>query len=401
MKERLICGLDLGTSKLAITSAKIDRAGRLNIIGIDTLKLGTPDLKPSLDYIQKILALLKNRIDLRFPEFIINVSGNFIFPRYSRAAIPLSDRGTKLINRRIVERLNLQARNLGLGLEERLLHEFPQAYTIDTQTRSNNPVGMYGRRLEVETFLISAQLKKIQDIIYSLSQAGCEVKNFVFSGLASGLGVLGQIDRNKGCVLIDIGAGLTEIAIFKDGILRQIQVINFGGNDLTESIAKDLKVPFNLAEEIKLEYAVALSKERDEDEEIIIKKNSGYDSVKRSLVTDAIIPRLNRINKLIKKTIAESNWRQDLSAGVIITGGFSLLDGFIEMLELELGMPVKMGLPRQVTSSQYKSPLFATSIGLVNYAYEAHLNKVSGLNKAKSWIDQLISPLKFVYQEYF
>ncbi|MFH1201353.1 MAG: cell division protein FtsA [Candidatus Omnitrophota bacterium] len=401
MRDKFICGLDLGTNKIAAALAKIDKTKRFSIIALEAQKIDPPGSDVSPGSIQNLLSSIKHKHNVEIEDLIVNLSGGFISSKYSRAAIPLSDRGARIINRRIVNRLSFQARNLCLDLEEGLLHEFPQEYIIDSKARLDNPLGRCARRLEVETLLISTQLKDMQNTTRLVSRAGYEIKDFVFSGLASGWAVCDKEDMVAGCAIIDIGAGLTEIAIFKDSILRAAHIISFGGNDLTNALVEALKIPFSVAEEIKTSYALVLPKDADEEKEIIIKKNSGFNSIKHSQVVKAIGPKIDNLAKNIKKKIASSSFRDKLEKGVIITGGMSLLDGFLEMMELKLEMPVKLGIPKDVEVREFKAPVFSTSVGLVRYGRERYLERVSKLENAASWIDQIIAPLKFVYQEYF
>lgn len=165
----------------------------------------------------------------------LSINGNYINARRSIAAIALSERGMRSITRRDIERLNLQARTLGLELDENLLHEYPQGYSIDKHNMTLNPLSLHGRKLEVDLLLICANTGYIENITKAVEQAGLDVTKVVFSGVSASEAVLSPQEKEKGTILIDMGDALTSVLIFKDGVVRKVNVLSLGERTLLRS----------------------------------------------------------------------------------------------------------------------------------------------------------------------
>ncbi len=407
MRERFIAGLDIGTSKIAASIAKVDKRGNVDLLAIeDSPSRGisrglVTDLAQLSQTIQETMGNLKKRSSAKPDDIYAGIKGMHLTALHSRALIPLLDRGNKVITSLDIRKVNNQARILGLSLEDESIHEFAQSYVIDGNNKVDNPLGLYGHKLEVDLFMITGRVSQIENLIRATSNAGYRIKNFIFSGLAASLVTLEEEEKQKGCCLINIGAGSTEILTFQGGILRNLEIIPLGGYNLSEAIASALKIPLNLAEELKISYGAVAASELEEDEDILVRKSSTYNSVSRRNICEAIEPDANRLIEAIKQKIDQSDYRKYFSSGVVITGGTSLLYGFLEKLESELGLSVKLAKIKQKALPSTKAPIYATTIGLLHCGIQVFLENGSLVNKSKKVSNNLVNRIKEIYHEYF
>jgi len=405
--QKVINVIDIGSSNIIAALARIDRRGRIISLeiaeseskGID--KGLIIDLEKLTDSIQLTIRKLESKSKMKICDVYININSRYVTTRHSYAAIPLVDKTNRIITHTDIDKVNNQARLLGLKLEEKLIHEFSQSYTIDDYNKVRNPLGLYGRKLEVDLYMIVAKISQIDNLVKSVNQAGLEVVDIELSGLADSLALLEAREREYGCVLINIGAGVTEILIFKDDIVREIEILPFGGNDITHAIVSKLKIPFGLAEDLKKSYGLASSKDIEHDREVLIKQDSSYKPIQQKLICELIESELDRLISLIKAKIDSSTYREKMNSGVIITGGSVLLSGFLEKIESELKLPVRFGRVKNVNFASSKMPLYATAVGLVYYGINASINKYSKILGSKGFIFRFLNKVKEIYQEYF
>jgi len=204
-----------------------------------------------------------------------NISGKHITTRHSKAVIPLAARGNKIITASDIHKVNEQARILGSNMEEEIIHAIPFGYSVDSNTAIINPAGLYGHRLEVDMYLVCANLASVQTVTHVVNQAGFDVRGLFLSGLAVSNIVFPEDSRKGTHVLCDIGSDVTELLFFKDGYLKNIRVLATGGDALTNSLAETLAIPWDLAEDIKVSYGIVGDESRvSEDKEILIKKTT-------------------------------------------------------------------------------------------------------------------------------
>ena len=262
MLNNYICCLDIGSSKIAACVAEVRRKRIGGIFFDNALSKGVREgaLVDSIDLVGSVGTLLKNLkaksgINIKF--VYVNISGRDIATRHSRAIVPLAERGNKVITSLDIQRVNEQARVLGSSLEEEIIHRIPAGYTIDSKSSVMNPLGLYSHRLEVDLYLVCAKLSHIQSLGRIINQAGYEIRDLFFSGVATSRVVFDKDAREGVDILCDIGSDNTELLIFKNGVLRDIEIFSLGGNDLTRQLQNALSVPFKLAEDIKRSYGIA------------------------------------------------------------------------------------------------------------------------------------------------
>jgi cell division protein FtsA len=348
MFKNYICAIDIGSSKISAVLARLEKK-RLTELYFETsgskgLKAGAiTDSIELTGCIERLLKKLKAVSGINIKVVYANISGQDIIAKHSRAILPLAERGNKVITLSDIYKANDTARVLGSSLEEEIIHQLPYGYAIDSQSDIINPLGLYSHRLEVDMFLICAKMSSVQSLIRAINQAGYEAKDLLFSGIATSRVVFGKEIKDGVSCLCDIGSDITELLIFKEGLLKSVNILPHGGDDLTAEISEALKIPFELADEIKkTNSSIGDPSLIDEDRQILIKKNNAYKPVKQKMVSEIITAKANAFCRDIKGVI-EKTMPVNRVNNFVVTGRAVLLDGFMETLENTLGVSVKLG----------------------------------------------------------
>lgn len=417
MINNYICGLDIGSSKIAATVAIVKKRRIADVffdhIPSQGIKQGAiVNAIGLVNAVSKLLKNLKTKTGLRIKFLSINISGQDIVTKHSRAIVPLAERGNKVITLSDIQNANEQARILGSSLDEEIIHAIPSAYTIDSKSNIVNPLGLYSHRLEVDLYLVCGKISSIQSLTRAVNQSGYEIKNLSFSGLAASRVVFDK-ERKEGVYLFcDIGSDTTELLLFNSGLLKDVAVLPFGGNDLTQRLQEALKIPFDLAEEIKRAHGIIGELHPiGEDKEILVKKSEFYKPIKQKLVSEIITSAAKWICAQIKEAVEKKIPSYEIDHFVVV-GRTVLLEGFIETLESTLSVPVKLGrisdscIPSFVKEDNALSGLkyltYLTSLGLICQDME---DRASGffplVQPSKNFLLKAVNRFKDVYQEYF
>jgi len=412
-----ICALDIGSSKISAVVCGIKRKRITNIffntVPSKGIKRGAViDSIELVGCIGRILKNLKVKSGINIKFIYTNISGQDIVTRHSHAIIPLAERGNKVITISDIQKVNEQARILGSSLDEEIIYKMPLYYTIDSNNNISNPLGLYSHRLEVDLYLICAKLSSIQTITRVVNQAGYEIKNLFFSGIATSKVIFNRKIEEGLNLLCDIGRDITELLIFKNGLLCNIEVLALGGDDLTEELQGALKMPFDLAEDVKKSYGITGDYSQiNEDKEILVKRDNIYKPIKQKLVSQIITSKTKLICQNIKDAVEK---KVDLITvdNFVIAGRTILLEGFLETLENILGVPVKPGRiadPDIIPLAKKENALsgqnylnYLTSLGIICEALKDRQPQTLPANQpSPSLILRAINRFKEVYQEYF
>jgi cell division protein FtsA len=406
--KHYLYALDIGSKKMTLAAGGLNNDNTLSPVYIEThpskgiFKGVVNDLAALSGAVQQIFKNMEARTHERAVQTALSINGNYINTRNSIAAMAISERGTRSITKRDMEKLNVQARTLGLELDENLLHEYPQGYSVDRHNMTLNPLGLHGRRFEMDLLLISAHAGYIENITKAVEQAGLDIGNLVFSAVAASEAIVSDEDKEKGVVLVDIGDTLTSILIFKDGVVRRARVLTFGGKNISEIISNFYKIPLELADNMK-ETSLEIEHQISETEEVMIKAEYEFKAVKKIELASIIKPEIDKFTAMLKSVIFDSGVMGISGSSVIATGGLSLLEGLLEKMEHDIGLPVKMGKPKGLTDIPIsKVPAYTAAIGLLYLQKESHVRfganiQEQGRNKLNRALDYITT----LYQDYF
>lgn len=407
-KEKVYCGLDIGSQRLKVAYLKsADGNGTLDILGVyDNPTHGykdgsVTDLNELAECIHGALEELSKKTQVRVKDIQLGIGGQLVDSRESNTIIPLVERGNKIIAHKDVKRVNNQARLLGLKMEEEILHHLPHHYLIDDVNTALNPLGLYGRKLGVFSRLIIAKESVVRNIVKAVQHSGYDVNRILFSTYAASEIALSADEKREGCAIIDIGAAVTSVMIFKEGLLKTLDKIYIGGDQFTSAIAAALNIPFDLAEEIKKSYGGILS-ESHRREEILVKKDQSYIPIKREAIYIAIEPLIARLVDGISAALKTSGMYHFLNKGLVMVGGGALLAGLLEKVEEVSNLPVRLG-KMQISSTRGLTNAALYS-GVVGLAYTDLLGRAAAMTAAREKTNlarNITNKVVELYQEYF
>lgn len=270
-----------------------------------------------------------------------------------------------------IDRVIEAAQAVVIPPDREVIHVIPQEYIIDDQDGIQEPLGMSGVRLEAKVHVVTAGVTSAQNIVKSVNRAGLDVADIILQPIASSEAVLTQDEEDLGVVLVDIGGGTTDIAIYHSGTLKHTGVISLGGNQVTGDISVGLRTPSNEAEKIKKKHGCALTSTIPKEETIEVPSVGGRKPrvVSRQILGEIIEPRMEELFQLINREIIRSGYDGIVASGVVLTGGTASLGGITELAEQIFNLPVKCGLPSGISGlvDIVNSPMYATAVGLVLY----------------------------------
>ena len=274
---------------------------------------------------------------------------------------------TKADIRRVVD----AAKAVALPIDREILHILPQEFIVDDQHGIKDPVGMSGVRLEAEVHIVTGAITSAQNIYRSISRAGMQAMDLVLEPLASSYSVLGEDEKELGVIVMDLGGGTTDVAMFFEECIRHTAVVGLGGKNITNDLALGLRTPVDQAENIKIQHGCAIRKPGFRDETIEVPGVGGRPErrLSKAYLVDIIQPRMEEILTLAHREIKKSNYVHLMTAGLVLTGGGSLLEGTVELAEEIFDMSVKLGVPNKFNglTDLAQSPIHATGVGLVHY----------------------------------
>lgn len=410
MTERnVFYALDIGSQKMTLGCARVasDQA-RLEDVILETMpakgifKGVVNDLSLLSDSIRQIIKRMESRREQKIARLAVSINGHYIQARHSTAAIALAERGTRSITKRDVDRLNQQTRTLGLELDEHLLHEFPQGYSVDRHNMTLNPLGLHGRKLQEDLLLVCASSSYVENIVRAVEHAGCDVTTLAYSGIAAAQAVLSPDEKDGGAVLVDVGETLTGVVVYQDGIVRHLGILSFGGKNITEIVSNFCRIPLASADDIK-RTSLELTAEGEESEEIMIKSDDAYRSVKKIELAGAIAPEIDKFLELLKDAIFNNGIENIGSFNVVVVGGLSLLEGLLERMERKIGLAVRLGLPKEVGRiALSQAPLYASAMGLLEMQLQDYRRSHFFLRaQQKGPWHKLAGYLADLYHDYF
>ena len=378
MVDNLICGIDIGSSKIAtvVGMASVE-ISELKIIGFNaTLARGVRkglvvDIKEATEAVEDSVEKAERMAGHKINRAYVAVGGPHISSLNSHGIVAVSNPQGE-INEDDVARVIEAAKAISLSSTRRIIEVIPRDYIVDGQSGIKNPIGMSGVRLEVETHIITASSTNLKNQERILNDLGIENQGFVFSGLASAEAVLTNTEKELGIVLVDIGGGKIDLSIYVDGALSYSSSIPIGARHISNDIAVGLRVSLDSAEKIKIFLSKSLNGKKKVSQinlnELDLPENLTEVSLK-TLVDGIVAPRLEEIFKLIFEEIEKSELGQQIPSGLVITGGGALTIGMLETGKRVVGLPIRLGFPEKVSGlvDEIMDPQYSTTVGLLLY----------------------------------
>ena len=377
VKKDFVVGLDIGTTKICCIVGEIVESGPqpvIDIVGIGTapssgLRKGVViNIDHTVESISKAVEEAELIAGLEIGSVFTGIAGGHIKSFNSNGIVAIKD---KEITAQDVQRVIDAAKAVAIPLDREVIHIIPQEYVIDDQDGIRDPIGMNGVRLEAKVHIVTGAVSSAQNIIKCANRAGLNVSEICLEPIASAEAVLSQDEKELGVILVDIGGGTSDIAIYREGALVHTGVLAVGGNHITNDIAVGLRTPMNEAERLKIQYGCAMASLVNPEETMEVPGVGGRKSrvVSRRLLAEIIEPRVEEMFSLIHREVQKSGHLDLLSGGVVITGGTTILEGMPEMAEFIFEMPVKRGTPQNIGGLRdvVNSPKFATAVGLLKY----------------------------------
>lgn len=408
-EENILVGLDIGTTKIATVVARLDEYKVLNIVGVGThpsdgLRRGVViNIDKTVDSIKKSIEQAELMAGYKINSVFAGVAGDHIRSINSKGVIAVGGKD-KVITQQDVDRVVDAAKAIALPMDRQIVHILTQEFIVDDQDGIKNPIGMAGTRLECEVHIVTASSASIQNIINCVQKAGYEVSEIVLEPYASSLAVLDTDELDLGVAIMDIGGGTTDLAVFFDGSIRFTSVIGLGGQHVTNDLSHGLRTPMEQAEEIKKKYGFAMQSMVEEDEIVRVPGIHGRSprEISRSVLCAIIQPRMEEMFNLALNELERSGMYDSLGAGIVLTGGASLLPGSIELAEKSIGLPVKVGLPvvSGGLSETVKSPIYATGVGLIEYAV-SRLSDKKKHKKEESAFERFFQRVRDYFEDLF
>jgi len=391
MAHRTIVGIDVGTTKVCTIVGQVYDSGRVNVLGVGLTpskgldKGVVVNIDDAVNAIATSIEKAERLSGYRISAAFVGIAGRHIQSLNSRGVVAVA-RSDHEITRHDVARAVEAAQAVAIPTQREVIHVIPRAYVVDGNEGIRDPIGMSGFRLEVETHIITGEVMAIQNLIKSVQKTGVEIDDLVLQPLAAGEAVLSADDKDRGVVLVDIGGGTTDIAVFAQGGIWHTSVIPVGGNHFTNDIVIVQQTPHNTAEYLKLKYGAAIAGETEEESDVI--EAEGFapgerQQISRHMLNQVLQARAEELTELIYNEIRRSGYEGLLPAGIVLTGGTAQLPRLDELMRDMLGIPVRIGTPADLTglADTLNSPAYATAIGLLRWGMR---HGVSGLHSGNA-----------------
>lgn len=381
-KDKIVAALDIGTTKICAIVGRMNQHGRLEILGMGkcqsegvTRGLITNIEKTTQGILKAIEdASQQSGVDIKVVN--VGIAGQYIKSSTHKGSI-IRDNPQDTISVEDVERLTNDMYKLVMPPGVQIIHVMPQDYTVDNEINVKDPVGMVGSRLEADFHVIAARTDAVSNIIRSVHKANLEIENIVLEPIASSMAVLMPEEKEAGVVLVDIGGGTTDIAMFYEGIIRHTAVIPFGGSIVTNDIKTGCMLLPQDAEKLKIKFGFAMAAQAQSNQIVSIPglKNRPAKEISVKNLAFIIEARMEEIIDIVFAEIVSSRFVDKMTQGVVLTGGGAQLNALKELFEMRTGLECRLGYPTEHLGKSkleaMKNPMFSTAIGLVMAGFKS------------------------------
>ncbi len=370
--ERIVVGIDAGTTKVTTLIAEVSRSRNVHVVGVGVapsrgLRRGVVvDIDQTVESINASVEKAERVSGFQVQSAFVGIAGGHITSLNNSGVVAITH-ANRTITEDDVARAIDAARVITVPSNREIIHTIPREFVVDGQDGVRNPVGMSGYRLDVEAHIVTGAVTSIQNVQKCFELAGVEIEQMVLEPLAAAEAVLTDEEKEMGVALVDIGGGITEIAIFAEGSICHTAMIAVGGNHITNDISVRLRTPYAEADELKIRYAHALAGEIDPDEQVEVTPfgRSHMSSVPRIQICEVAEARLQETFQLIHEEIQKVGYGR-LPAGIVVVGGTAQMTGIAELGSDVTHLPVRQGAPRGIHGlvDAISDPAYATSVGL-------------------------------------
>lgn len=378
----IVVGLDIGTTKICAIVGRRNKNGKIEVLGIGKAESAgvtrgvVSNIDKTVQGIVQAVDIASAQSNVEIKVVNVGIAGQHIKSLQHRGLITRRDLDNE-ISRKDIDKLIEDMFNLVMPPGEGIIHVIPQEFTIDGEPGIKDPIGMAGVRLEANFHIISGQTAAIKNIVKCVNKASLETVDLILEPLASSESVLSAEEKEAGVVLVDIGGGTTDIAIFHEGVIRHTAVIPFGGNSITEDIREGCSVMRNIAEQLKVRFGSALAEENKENEIVCVPGLRGREAKEISVKNLAFViqARMEEIVEHVYYEIKASGYEKKLIGGIVVTGGGAQLKHLSQLVEFVTGLDCRIGYPNEHLAKNevlpknvyedLQSPMYATGIGLL------------------------------------
>jgi cell division protein FtsA len=377
-QEKIVVGLDIGTTKVCAVVGSIDSQDRIHILGMgkapsEGLNRGVViNIDKTVHAIRAAIQQAQLASGIEVNAVNVGIAGDHIRSMRSKGVITISNKDNE-ITAKDVERLLEDCQQIMLPTDQQIIHVIPQEFVVDGQDGISDPVGMSGMRMEAEVHIITGLVSAAKNIYRCVERAGYQVADIILEPLASSYSVLADEEKEAGVALVDIGGGTTDVAIFQENTIRHTAVIAIAGKKVTDDIRLGLSVLHDQAERLKCQHGEAYVNMIDNDETINVPGIAGRPpkEITKSILAKIIQARMEEILEIVAIETKRSGYSDSLSAGVVLTGGGSLIGDLCPLANEVLGMDAKIGTPLGLSGGltrEVDNPIYATGVGLVMHA---------------------------------
>jgi len=387
-RTRAFSAIDIGTTKIVALTGYINENGELSVLGkghAPSMGISRGEVINIESSVQAIkIAVKKAEEEAGFfcKKVVVGIAGKHIHSTQNRGYINREDKDSS-ITKEEIELLKKENRHVNLESDEEIIHAIPQTFRIDNEHEVTDPIGMTGRRIEANFHVVIGKGTAIKYIRTAIHRAGLEVEDLTLEPIASAASTLTDEEKKVGVALIDIGGGTTDIAIYHNGIVQFTEVIPFGGNAITKDISSGCQILDDLAERVKVEYGNTIQDYAKDNEIVSLPGINGRPPKEISLkhLSGIIQARMEEIIDSALFVIKTSGFAQKLGAGIVVTGGGSLLKNLPQLLSYKIGIESKIGTPINYidykNKKDFNNPIYATAVGLLMRSSEIHAEKTN------------------------
>ena len=409
--DEIVVGLDIGSGKVCTVVGELSEDDQIEIIGIGTApSLGIRkgviiDLDQAIQSVKESIESAERMAGIRINSAFVSIAGSHITSVNSKGVIAISGESPE-ISENDIEKV-IEAAKAGIvSSEKELIHTLSREFIVDGQSGISDPLGMSGARLEGKVHIITGSITAVQNLVKCVEEAGLDIEEIIFGTLASSNSILSNAEKELGILLVDIGAGTTEIAIFIEGGLAYSAVLPVGGVQITNDLAVGLRTSIEEAEKIKISYGSAVEDSASPEKIIEISSINGKEkhNVSKKYLVEIIEPRVSEIFNFVGIEVRKSGWYNMIPGGIVITGGSSLLPGISEVAEQVLNLPSRLGRPHYEgeLADMINDPSYSEAVGLLSFATEKYsIGRSFQSNKSKAGVKNIFTKIIGWLRDFF